>query len=63
MPLLRSETVYEEASFVPALLWRYRPADYDITVTCSFPFTNIALRRPMLGGRRPAHLFITQNGD
>lgn len=63
LPLLRSETVYEEASFIPGLLRRYRPADYDITVTCSFPFTNMALRRPVLGGARPAHIFITQNGD
>ena len=64
VPVLRSETVYEEASFVPGLLARYRPQNFDITVTCSFPFTNWALRkRGVLNGRRPPHVFITQNGD
>ena len=40
----------------------YRPADYDATVTCGFPFTNWMLRRPTLGAR-PLHVFVTQNGD
>lgn len=64
MPLLRSDTVYEEASFVPGLLSKYRPSDFDITATCSYPFTNWALRRPAIfKPRRPPHVFITQNGD
>jgi len=63
LPIFRSETVYEEASFVPGLLRRYRPRDFDITATCSYPFTNWALRRPVLRGTRPPHVFITQNGD
>ena len=63
LPVLRSETVYEEASFVPGLLRRYRPRDFDITTTCSYPFTNWVLRRPTLRGVRPPHVFITQNGD
>lgn len=63
MPMLRGETAYEEATFVPGLLARYRPAEYDVTVTCSFPFTNLALRRPSLRSHRPAHVFVTQNGD
>lgn len=63
IPALRSETGWEEASFVPGLLGAYRPADHDVTVTCSFPFTNWTLRRPVLGGRRPPHVFVTQNGD
>lgn len=63
LPVFRSETVYEEASFVPALLSQYRPGDFDITTTCSYPFTNWALRRPTFGGQRPPHVFITQNGD
>ena len=63
LPVFRSETVYEEASFVPGLLRRYRPRDFDITATCSYPFTNWVLRRPSLYGRRPPHVFITQNGD
>ena len=63
VPPLRSDTVWEEATFLPALLRRYKPQDYDVTVTCSFPFTNLALRRPVIGGTRPPHVFVTQNGD
>jgi glycosyltransferase involved in cell wall biosynthesis len=63
MPLLRGETMYEEASFLPGLLRGYRPGDYDVTVTCSYPYTNWALRRPRSGKGRPAHVFVTQNGD
>jgi glycosyltransferase involved in cell wall biosynthesis len=63
MPALRNETGWEEASFAPGLLGKYRPGRFDITATCAFPFTHWALRRPVLGGRRPRHVFITQNGD
>ena len=63
MPALRGETAWEELSFAPGLLRAYDPRDYDLTVTCSYPFTNWALRRPAPGSRRPAHVFITQNGD
>ena len=63
LPLLRGDTAWEEASFAPGLLARYRPADFDVTVTCSFPFTNLVLRRPVWGGKRPRHVFVTQNGD
>lgn len=62
-PFFRSDTAWEEASFAAGLLWRYRPSDYDITVTCSFPFTNLLLRRPVLGPQRTPHVFVTQNGD
>ena len=62
VPLLRGETAYEEASFLPGLLARYRPSEYDVTLTCSYPFTNWALRRPARG-HRPPHIFVTQNGD
>ena len=62
LPLFRSETVWEEATFLPGLLRAYDPADYDVTATCSYPFTNWALRRPARG-HRPAHVFVTQNGD
>lgn len=61
MPFFRNETGWEDATFVPGLLRRYRPADYDVTVTCSFPFTSLALRRP--ARHRPPHVFVTQNGD
>lgn len=63
VPVLRSETGWEEATFAPGLLRAYRPRDHDVTVTCSFPFTNWVLRRPVLFGRRPPHVFVTQNGD
>ena len=62
-PVLRNEYCYEELTFVPGLLWQYRPNDYDITVTCSFPFTNWLLRRPVIGHPRPKHVFVTHNGD
>jgi glycosyltransferase involved in cell wall biosynthesis len=63
MPVLRKETTYEELTFVPDLLRRYHPAEYDVTLTCSYPFTNWLLRRPTLRGSRPPHIFVTQNGD
>lgn len=62
VPALRSETAWEDATFAAALLTRYRPADYDAVVTCNFPFTHWALRRPG-GGRGPLQVFVTQNGD
>ena len=62
-PVLRNEYCYEELTFAPQLICRYRPADYDITMTCSYPFTNWILRRPVLRGDRPRHVFVTHNGD
>ncbi len=63
IPGLRDECAYEELTFVPGFLRRYRPADYDITIACSYPFSNWALRRPVIGGVRPPHVFVTENGD
>jgi glycosyltransferase involved in cell wall biosynthesis len=63
MPVLRNETTYEELTFMPHLLRLYRPNEYDVTLTCSYPFTNWALRRPTLQGSRPPHIFVTENGD
>lgn len=62
-PVFRDPVHYEEFTFVPGLLARYRPGDYDVTLTCSFPFTNWVLRRPALMAARPPHVFVTQNGD
>src|SRR5208282_1381294 len=62
-PPLRSEDYYEELTFAPSLWMNYRPCNYDITVTCSYPFTNWMLRRPVLRGSPPRHVFVTQNGD
>jgi glycosyltransferase involved in cell wall biosynthesis len=63
LPFLRNEYAYEELTFAPTLLSKYRPEAFDVTVTCSYPYTNWALRRPSLRGRRPPHVFVTQNGD
>ena len=63
VPLLRNRSAYEELTFIPNLLRRYRPADYDVTLTCSYPFTNWVLRHPVLRGSRPRHVFVTENGD
>lgn len=63
LPLLRNEYCYEELTFLPGLLMRYRPVAYDVTVTCGYPFTNWALRRPSFAKPTPAHVFVTQNGD
>jgi glycosyltransferase involved in cell wall biosynthesis len=63
MLVLRNQFAYEEMTFAPALLRHYRPAEYDVTLTCSYPFTNWILRRPVWRGARPPHVFITENGD
>jgi glycosyltransferase involved in cell wall biosynthesis len=55
--------MWEELAFAPSLYLNYRPADYDLTVTCGYPYTNWILRRGRKGGHTPAHVFITQNGD
>ncbi|MGB7407653.1 MAG: glycosyltransferase family 4 protein [Pontixanthobacter sp.] len=60
-PPLRSETCWEDATFSTSLLKTYRPADYDAAITCSFPFTHWALRRPH--AQSPLQIFVTQNGD
>lgn len=62
LPMFRNETGWEDATFAPGLLRAYRPADYDVTLTCAYPWTSWALRRPAAGGR-PPHVFVTQNGD
>lgn len=63
LPGLRGDTSYEELSFVPGMLRKYRPSDFDITMTCSFPYTNWMLLQRKSSGRRPPHVFVTQNGD
>lgn len=62
LPCLRSHYAWEELTFVPGLLGMFRPTDYDVTVTCSYPWTNWVLRSRG-GSRRPRHVFVTQNGD
>ena len=36
--------------------------EFDVTVTCGYPYTNWA-RRARRRGRLPRHVFVTQNGD
>jgi glycosyltransferase involved in cell wall biosynthesis len=62
-PPLRSETAYEELTFALGLLGRTGTDGADVTITCSYPFTNWLLTRTPIRRRRPAHVFVTQNGD
>lgn len=61
-PPLRGEVMWEDMTFAAALMLHYRPSDFDAVVTCSFPFTHFALRKPGFG-KRPRQIFVTQNGD
>lgn len=63
LPMFRGDVGYEEFSFAVALLRSYNPAAYDMSVTCSYPFVNWVLRARTSARQRPAHLFVTQNGD
>jgi glycosyltransferase involved in cell wall biosynthesis len=63
IPFLRHEFMYEELTFAAALATLPAVGEADVTMTCSYPYTNWALRRPRLGKRRPRHVFVTQNGD
>ncbi len=63
VPPFRSELVYEEFAFARSMWQRYDPGSYDATITCAYPFTNWALRAKKRGARRPAHIYVTQNGD
>ena len=62
VPPLRSEYRWEELTFAPRLWRAIRHSDYDLTVTCSFPFVNWVLRSRRKSGR-PRHIFVTQNSD
>ena len=60
-PVCRSETAWEDASFSLPLLRAFNPSEFDVVVTCSFPFTHWSLRRP--SRHSPLQIFVTQNGD
>ena len=62
-PMLRSDCAYEDLSFFPGLLRACNPRDYDVTVTCNYPYCNWALRTRKYQGKRPTHIYVTQNGD
>jgi len=55
--------MYEELTFAARLATARWWRDADITLTCGYPYTNWALRSHLPGSRRPAHVFVTQNGD
>ena len=61
IPGFRDETKWEDATFAANLAATEDLGQYDVTVTCNFPFTNLALRRGRKKGAR--HVFVTQNGD
>jgi glycosyltransferase involved in cell wall biosynthesis len=62
IPYLRDHYAYEELSFAPGLIRAFSPAQFDITVTCAYPYTNWALRSRRRNGW-PRHVFVTQNSD
>lgn len=62
LPFLRHEFMYEELTFAWALARLAAVGDADVTMTCSYPYTNWALRRGRRG-ERPPTAFVTQNGD
>ena len=61
-PFLRHEFMYEELTFAARLAALRAVGHADVTLTCSYPYVNWALRRPRRG-KRPPHVFVTQNGD
>jgi len=62
-PMLRNEYMYEELTFAASLALGQRRASFDLSVTCSYPYTNWVLRSHLPGRHRPQHVFVTQNGD
>jgi glycosyltransferase involved in cell wall biosynthesis len=63
LPGLRDATMYEELSFLPGLMRYYQPGDYDLTVTCAYPYIQWLLLKRDKKGHRPKHVFVTQNSD
>ncbi|MDX2036743.1 MAG: glycosyltransferase family 4 protein [Isosphaeraceae bacterium] len=64
LPTLRGDTYYEELSWVLRLSARrsFRPGDFDIAVTCCYPWINWFLQDAARRGG-PKQIFVTQNGD
>lgn len=61
-PVLRNYYAYEEFTFIAGLIRKYNAEDFDITVSCTYPFTNWFLKT-FRGKQSPANIFVTQNGD
>jgi glycosyltransferase involved in cell wall biosynthesis len=62
LPYLRGHYVYEELTFSPGLWRSYAPREFDVTVTCGYPYVSWILRRGRRNGG-PKHVYVTQNGD
>ena len=62
VPLGRSDYMYEELTFAPGLARAYKAREVDVTLTCGFPYAQWVLRAKRRA-HRPAHVFVTQNGD
>lgn len=58
LPFLRNHYAWEELSFAPGLWRKIRGKNFDVSITCGYPYTNWALRSA--AGK---NVFITQNGD
>lgn len=64
IPFFRNEYSYEELTFVWNLKrsGKYRPEDFDATISCTFPHVHTFLNRRRTS-QRPLNIFVTQNGD
>ncbi|MEZ5218942.1 MAG: hypothetical protein R2715_20725 [Ilumatobacteraceae bacterium] len=56
IPMLRFPEMWEELTFTPGLLRRYRRRSFDISVACSYPFVNFAFQRWRSGPRSAARV-------
>src|SRR5690349_6411322 len=63
VPYLRGHYVYEELTFAPGLWRSYSPGEFDVTVTCGYPYVSWVLRRGRGKRGGPKHVYVTQNGD
>lgn len=61
-PPVRSELQWEELGFAIKLGAHVHREDYDVTVTCAFPFIHWQMQRLRMR-EGPRHVFVTQNGD
>ncbi len=61
-PLFRNPEMWEELTFIPGLVRRVRKREFDITVTCTFPYVNLALRRWRNKPDSARHVWISENG-
>ena len=64
-PAFRTECHYEEFGFARRLARSglFRPADFDVVLSCTYPHVNWFLRRACRAAGSARHVFATQNGD